>query len=96
MDDPHRVEDGPGVPAAFGLPGVALPEVAAVADEEQQRDPVEHGARQHGVQRGEEPVVLHERRRSGPGEVGAHGDPDGLVLLGDFDHAHPGVGFECP
>ena len=84
------------MPAALRLPRIALAEVPPVADQQQQRDPVEHGAGDHRVERREEPMVLREHRRPSSGQVGAHGDADGLVLLDDLHNPQRRVGFEGP
>ena len=77
-----------GDAAALGLPGVALAELAAIADQHQQRNAVELRARDDAVDRREEAVVLHQHRRLDAGQVRAGRDADALFLLGQADQGH--------
>ena len=68
--------------------GIALAEVAAMADQHQQRDAVQLRARDDAVDRGEEAVVLHQHRRLAAGEVRAGRDADPFLFLGEPDERH--------
>ena len=84
----ERPQQRLGHAAALGLPGVALAEVAAIADQHQQRDPVELRQRDDAVDCREEAVVLHQHRGLDAGQVRAGGDADRLLFLGEAHQRH--------
>ena len=84
----QSVEDVARVPTPLGLPGIGLAEMPAVADQHEQRDLVQQGARHDAVDGLKETVVLHQHRRANPGEVSSRGDADPLFLLGQSHQRH--------
>ena len=82
-----------GDAAAFGLPRIALAELAAMADQHQQRNAIELRARDDAVDRREKAVVLHQHRGLDAGEMRARRDADAFLFLREADEGHVGIVF---
>jgi len=79
--DAQCAQHGFGHCAALGLPGVALAERAAIADQHQQGHAVQLRARHDAIDRRQKAVVLHQHRRPDASQVRAHRDTDAFFLL---------------
>src|SRR5215475_10815299 len=77
-----------GHAAAFSLPWIPLTEFTAVADEHQERNPIELRAADDAIDGREKAVVLHQHGRLDAGEVRARRDADAFLLLGEANERH--------
>src|SRR6185436_18277223 len=82
-----------GDATALRLPRIALTELAAVADQHQQRNAIELRARHDPVHRRKEAMVLHQHRGLHAGEVRPSRDADAFLLLREADEGHRRILF---
>ena len=89
--DAERPQHTFGDDATAGVPRIGLAPVPAERDQHAERNRVELGERHDAIDRGQEPVVLHQQDVPLAGEVGARGNADGFLFLGDLDQRDVGV-----
>ena len=89
--DAHRLQHGLGRLAHWVLPRVSLAEIAAHADEGQERKSAAAGEREH-VDAVADTAALHQEDAARAAEIGAGQQRHALLLCGQGDGVDAGVG----
>ena len=87
IGDAQGAQDWLSDDAAARVPGIGFAHMAAQGDQHAEGNAIQLGQGDDAVDGGEEAVILHQQEVGFAGKIGAGGDANRLLFLGDFDKA---------